>query len=240
MPTGPAESPAPTGPHSSRGPGHRPLKAETTGSNPVCGTSTPRHVVVCSGLDHSTLWFRTDSNVADPLAELLSDDAQHPSRRDEYLQAKSGQGGGRWCVGGRAYWGIRSGYRVNPVPDGLRAPPDRTRILAEMPTRLTSVPDERQRALINWGYAIGATRLLMPRSDPGTGRPRCPTAFRRRPDFRWLAGVGTEPDQSCARRTRDAGETHTCEVDVEREIRRANPGRRLSGRGSSTTQNARS
>ncbi len=28
------------GPHSSRGPGHRPLKAEITGSNPVCGTNT--------------------------------------------------------------------------------------------------------------------------------------------------------------------------------------------------------
>src|SRR6185369_2444257 len=39
MPTGPAKTPAPTGPHSSRGPGHRPLKAEITGSNPVCGTN---------------------------------------------------------------------------------------------------------------------------------------------------------------------------------------------------------
>jgi hypothetical protein len=29
-------------PHSSRGPGHRPLKAEITGSNPVCGTKS-RH-----------------------------------------------------------------------------------------------------------------------------------------------------------------------------------------------------
>ncbi len=29
----------PAEPHSSRGPGHRPLKAEITGSNPVCGTS---------------------------------------------------------------------------------------------------------------------------------------------------------------------------------------------------------
>ena len=28
-------------PHSSRGPGHRPLKAEITGSNPVCGTTSP-------------------------------------------------------------------------------------------------------------------------------------------------------------------------------------------------------
>src|SRR5262249_29563626 len=29
-------------PHSSRGLGHRPLKAEITGSNPVCGTTPPR------------------------------------------------------------------------------------------------------------------------------------------------------------------------------------------------------
>jgi hypothetical protein len=34
-----SDLPGLTGPHSSRGPGHRPLKAETTGSNPVCGTS---------------------------------------------------------------------------------------------------------------------------------------------------------------------------------------------------------
>ena len=34
-------SPAP--PHSSRGPGHRPLKAEITGSNPVCGTTGFHH-----------------------------------------------------------------------------------------------------------------------------------------------------------------------------------------------------
>src|ERR1044072_4071781 len=39
MPTGPGP-PVPTGPHSSRGPGERPLKAAITGSNPVCGTST--------------------------------------------------------------------------------------------------------------------------------------------------------------------------------------------------------
>jgi hypothetical protein len=36
-------------PHSSRGPGHRPLKAEITGSNPVCGTSFRlQHLVVCA------------------------------------------------------------------------------------------------------------------------------------------------------------------------------------------------
>ena len=31
----------PAAPHSSRGLGHRPLKAEITGSNPVCGTTGP-------------------------------------------------------------------------------------------------------------------------------------------------------------------------------------------------------
>ena len=37
----PVLSSRPAAPHSSRGPGHRPLKAEITGSNPVCGTSSP-------------------------------------------------------------------------------------------------------------------------------------------------------------------------------------------------------
>ena len=38
-PAGRAAPSAASAPHSSRGPGHRPLKAEITGSNPVCGTN---------------------------------------------------------------------------------------------------------------------------------------------------------------------------------------------------------
>jgi NTE family protein len=53
-----------------------------------------------------------------------------------------------------AYWGLRSTLAETPAPGSLPARPDRTRLLAEMPTRLTRIPDERQRALINWGYAI--------------------------------------------------------------------------------------
>jgi hypothetical protein len=34
-------TPAGPMPHSSRGPGHRPLKAEIIGSNPICGTKSP-------------------------------------------------------------------------------------------------------------------------------------------------------------------------------------------------------
>ena len=53
MPTGLAAPAGPTAPHSSRGPGHRPLKAEITGSNPVCGTNQPirlRRGVICPPL----------------------------------------------------------------------------------------------------------------------------------------------------------------------------------------------
>jgi hypothetical protein len=48
----------------------------------------PRHIVVDCGPDHGSLWFLTESNVVDPLSEPLSGDAQHPSKRDEYMQAQ--------------------------------------------------------------------------------------------------------------------------------------------------------
>ena len=40
MPTALGSVTADAAPHSSRGLGHRPLKAEITGSNPVCGTTS--------------------------------------------------------------------------------------------------------------------------------------------------------------------------------------------------------
>ena len=53
-----------------------------------------------------------------------------------------------------AYWGIRSSIEEYGAPGALPCPPDATRILAELPTRLARVPAARQRGLINWGYAI--------------------------------------------------------------------------------------
>ena len=53
-----------------------------------------------------------------------------------------------------AYWGIRSAIADHRVEGALACPPASTRVLAEMPTRLARVPADRQRALINWGYAI--------------------------------------------------------------------------------------
>lgn len=52
-----------------------------------------------------------------------------------------------------AYWGIRTliaNYGVQTLP----APPERTLELAETPTRLARLSEERQHRLVNWGYAV--------------------------------------------------------------------------------------
>src|SRR5882672_11566698 len=55
-------------PHSSRGPGHRPLKAEITGSNPVCGTK-----FATSGSMHAWIGpFVCLRGMGEPLLEPLS------------------------------------------------------------------------------------------------------------------------------------------------------------------------
>lgn len=58
-----------------------------------------------------------------------------------------------------AYWGIRSAIADYPVTGVLPCPPEATRVLAEMPTRLAKVPAARQRALVDWGYAIADAAL---------------------------------------------------------------------------------
>ena len=55
---------------------------------------------------------------------------------------------------GGAYWGIRSDIAHYEVADALPCPVDRTLLLAKTPTRLKSLPAERQEQLINWGYAV--------------------------------------------------------------------------------------
>jgi NTE family protein len=52
------------------------------------------------------------------------------------------------------YWGIRSHVADFPLDDPLPCPPDQTLELAEIHTRLAKLPDEDQKRLINWGYAI--------------------------------------------------------------------------------------
>jgi NTE family protein len=52
------------------------------------------------------------------------------------------------------YWGIRTDIADYELLDALPAPHGATLLLAEEPTRLTRMPPERQRRLINWGYAV--------------------------------------------------------------------------------------
>jgi NTE family protein len=52
------------------------------------------------------------------------------------------------------YWGVRSHVADYGVPDAFDCPPELTRRLAEIPTRLKKLDDVEQERLINWGYAI--------------------------------------------------------------------------------------
>jgi NTE family protein len=69
-----------------------------------------------------------------------------------------------------AYWGIRSHVADYHLPDALPCPPDRTRALADIPTRLKKIDDNHQERLINWGYAICDTALRR-WVQPGLPRP---------------------------------------------------------------------
>jgi NTE family protein len=68
------------------------------------------------------------------------------------------------------YLGIRSHMADFRVEDPMQAPPERTILLAEVPTRLDALDDAIQERLVNWGYAIcdaGLRRHL----DPDAARP---------------------------------------------------------------------
>ncbi|MDQ4040444.1 MAG: patatin-like phospholipase family protein [Actinomycetota bacterium] len=70
-----------------------------------------------------------------------------------------------------AYWGIRSHVADYGLDDPLDCPPEKTRALAELPTRLRKLDDASQERLVNWGYAICDTAVrrwvdrTLPRPD---------------------------------------------------------------------------
>ncbi|MEO1527520.1 MAG: patatin-like phospholipase family protein [Planctomycetota bacterium] len=53
-----------------------------------------------------------------------------------------------------AYWGIRTDIADYELDDAMPAPIRDTLRLADTPTRLKRLPNERQQQLINWGYAV--------------------------------------------------------------------------------------
>ena len=52
------------------------------------------------------------------------------------------------------YWGIHSHIADYPADDKLPCPPELTRQLAAVPTRLAKAPERLQQQLVNWGYAV--------------------------------------------------------------------------------------
>lgn len=69
-----------------------------------------------------------------------------------------------------AYWGIRSDIDHYGLSDSLPCPHPQTLKLADVSTRLRSLPDRRQEMLINWGFAVcdAAMRRWV---DPGLPPP---------------------------------------------------------------------
>lgn len=69
-----------------------------------------------------------------------------------------------------AYWGIDADLKAYPVSSGLKCSRERTRELAEIPTRFAALEDECQERLINWGYAI-CDAALRSHVDPSLPAP---------------------------------------------------------------------
>lgn len=72
-----------------------------------------------------------------------------------------------------AYWGIRTNIAEYELDDVLPCPFDKTLHLAETPTRLKRLSDERQEQLINWGYAV-CDAALRRYVDPGLSKGQFP------------------------------------------------------------------
>jgi NTE family protein len=53
-----------------------------------------------------------------------------------------------------ALWAIRTPIASYRVEDALPAPPEQTDVLAATKTRLGKLPEDHQRRLVNWGYAV--------------------------------------------------------------------------------------
>ena len=73
-----------------------------------------------------------------------------------------------------AYWGITTDIAHYGLADALDCPEERTRLLADVPTRLRRMNDRRQEQLINWGYAVcdaAIRKHLDPTLHPPSGFP---------------------------------------------------------------------
>ncbi len=81
------------------------------------------------------------------VSEILVDQTRSLRRRWLIEDFRTGKGGG-------AYWGIGTPIESYGVANPLAKDDGISRSLEEIPTRLSSVEPETQRALVNWGYAL--------------------------------------------------------------------------------------
>ena len=85
------------------------------------------------------------------------------------LRKRQVVGGFRAGLREGAYWGIWSEIGDFPAEKTLPCPDEATKKLARTATRLAKLEPERQRALINWGYAVCDAGM---RSHVATGSPK--------------------------------------------------------------------
>jgi NTE family protein len=111
----------------------------------------------------------------------IIDDQVRNLRRRTLLAAYQDRSGNPLTARKGAYWGIRTRIAEYQLDSALNAecPPQRTRELAEIPTRLAELADETQERLINWGYAVcdAAVRTYWPPAPAAGGQlpqPRFP------------------------------------------------------------------
>jgi NTE family protein len=73
-----------------------------------------------------------------------------------------------------AYWGIMTEIGKYGRSDSIDCPPEKTRELAAIRTRLNHFSEREQCELVNWGYAISdaaVRRWVNPNLPPPTGLP---------------------------------------------------------------------
>ena len=151
---------------------------QTVDGNELTGRAYRDRVVLCDGgvydnLGLETVWKRCDTVLVSDAGGRTTDDPDPPgdwARQsvrvlkvidNQVRGLRKRQLRGSYEAGTRqgAYWGIRAGDDDEAPEPSLPCPPDQTRALANIKTRLKALDDVVQERLINWGYAASDAAL---------------------------------------------------------------------------------